>query len=1207
MESKLHLEPLTPVILDEKEKQKLVYDSYSQAFDMVFANDDLCNIALSGPYGAGKSTLLGTYEAEHPDKKCIHISLARFGDDRKLAEEGVAGNGRNEKQGRQRELEIKTLNQLIHQISPKLIPQTQFRIKEEVRLWKVISYTVALFVLLVSGGYLLWAPKAQWDKASGITLFDSFWKYWGNIAALVVLLIALGYLTWSIVSRQLVRPLIKSIHVDKSQIDLVEDESETSEHQFDRYMDEIIYLFRKGGIDALVLEDMDRFDNIDIFNELREINFLINRRYKKEKRNKRKAQQDVSGSVKFIYMVKDELFENFEQRTKFFDLMIPVVPVMDNSNSYDLLVELLDREYGWRSKLDERYLKKICLFVRDYRVLKNIYNEYQIYYCQLRGAERDLSPTKLFAMVTYKNLWPLDYADLQRRKGVVYQILAGVEERRKKLIEGLRTDIGILEEEVRAKRAEAEAESDDLRREALERGISEGKAELESLREEVKKAKQDSLAELLQWESAHEKLTPIEEILGKENVTEYQRLAGYFLQDGMIAEDYAQYMTYFYPYSLTEKERLYLNRVYVGKNVKEQLTIELENPEEVREHLRPADYRSAALPNNNLLGFLLKKKDTENIRAFVSNLKLYENTGFVSEYIPEEGCLELWMGSLAVGWQQVISRMIEDAEISKEKKLKFLVNCLEYARPEQIEHQLLESPVLMFWKENEGELIAGIGKKGLEALYKTGVSLSDIGKISWEKEKWEYVYQNNLYYFNRENLSYIFQNEYRIEVTPELWRGCYRTIASQEAQSLALCVEEHIEEFLGDFYLPECAEEADGEELVLLLNRKNVKEADKRKLMDKSKAVIKCLSDLEDTDVWTYFLENDRVAFDRENIMAYWKLSEEIDEPLRNFLVKHFQTGGCQLSFEYMLQYLGEPENNHPKTNTLLRQLLNLEGMGDGYRTMLMELHVWYSKFPWSQVTESQIGDLVAANIIQMTSANLKSMREREDMELLSEWISMQPDTYCKLMEDETLRVEDELHELLDCSNLDESTKEKLVGYCGKPIQVKTGYNSGVISAILNADLLGGGYSALFNRYEHRRYSKELVGQIEEYWILNVKKAQTLKTKIPDTLLRCICRDERVLETDKKVLITAQTAFHDRAAIEKLLELLEEDQYLMVLRGQQGRIAATETDRHLLEALLQKGWIFSYKAEGDEYMITPGKKRRLRKSEKKKEETETDK
>lgn len=711
MENKLYLEPLTPVILDENEKEKLAFDNYSQAFDMVFDNDELCNIALSGPYGAGKSTLLATYEAEHPDKKCIHISLARFGADQKAAEEGTVGAEGSRNQGHQRDLEIKTLNQLIHQISPRLIPQTQFRVKEEIPLWKVISYAVSLFILLVSGVYLLWAPKAQWNEESKITLFESFGKYGGNKLALVFLLLALGYLTWSIVKRQLVRPLIKSIHVDKSQIDLVEDEKKANEHQFDRYMDEIIYLFHRGKIDALVLEDMDRFDDIDIFNELREINFLINRRYKKEKRNP-KSQKVTAKSFKFIYMVKDELFENFEQRTKFFDLMIPVVPVMDSSNSYDLLVKLLDKEEGWQNRLDKRYLKKICLFIRDYRVLKNIYNEYRIYNGQLRVAERDLLPIKLFAMITYKNLWPLDYAGLQRGEGVVYQILDGVEERRKDIIEGLRIDIRIQEEKIRAKQEEAKAAADDVQRKLLENEIAELEEKLEALRTEAGKARRDSLAELLQWESAHGKLTSVEEILGEGKVTEYQKLAGIFLQDGMIAEDYAQYMTYFYPYSLTERERLYLNRVYAGKNAREQLTIELENPEEVLEHLRPADYRSVALPNNDLLGFLLENHDTESIRAFVNNLKLYENTGFVSEYIPKEGSLGLWLGSLVADWQEIISRMIEDAEISGEKKIGFLINCLEYTNAEDLVQELLKLPVVDFWKDNEDGLVARSGNEG---------------------------------------------------------------------------------------------------------------------------------------------------------------------------------------------------------------------------------------------------------------------------------------------------------------------------------------------------------------------------------------------------------------------------------------------------------------------------------------------------------------
>lgn len=74
----MYLEPLTPVVLNENEKQMLSYENYAQALDEAFHNERICNIALSGPYGAGKSTIMQTYESEHKDRRCIHISLAKF-------------------------------------------------------------------------------------------------------------------------------------------------------------------------------------------------------------------------------------------------------------------------------------------------------------------------------------------------------------------------------------------------------------------------------------------------------------------------------------------------------------------------------------------------------------------------------------------------------------------------------------------------------------------------------------------------------------------------------------------------------------------------------------------------------------------------------------------------------------------------------------------------------------------------------------------------------------------------------------------------------------------------------------------------------------------------------------------------------------------------------------------------------------------------
>lgn len=42
------------------------------------------------------------------------------------------------------------------------------------------------------------------------------------------------------------------------------------------YLDEILYLFERKKFNVVIIEDLDRFNDITIFEELRELNFLIN-------------------------------------------------------------------------------------------------------------------------------------------------------------------------------------------------------------------------------------------------------------------------------------------------------------------------------------------------------------------------------------------------------------------------------------------------------------------------------------------------------------------------------------------------------------------------------------------------------------------------------------------------------------------------------------------------------------------------------------------------------------------------------------------------------------------------------------------------------------------------------------------------------------------------------------------------------------------
>lgn len=53
-------------------------EGYEEAFEYVFNNTDVKDVATTGYYSSGKSSLFEYYKKRHSDKKLMHISLAQF-------------------------------------------------------------------------------------------------------------------------------------------------------------------------------------------------------------------------------------------------------------------------------------------------------------------------------------------------------------------------------------------------------------------------------------------------------------------------------------------------------------------------------------------------------------------------------------------------------------------------------------------------------------------------------------------------------------------------------------------------------------------------------------------------------------------------------------------------------------------------------------------------------------------------------------------------------------------------------------------------------------------------------------------------------------------------------------------------------------------------------------------------------------------------
>lgn len=126
---------------------------------------------------------------------------------------------------------------------------------------------------------------------------------------------------------------------------------------FNKYLDEILYFFEVNNYNIVIFEDLDRFKNPEIFVKLRELNFLINN-YEK-----------VDRKVVFIDAIKDDVFLS-KERTKFFYFIIPIIPYLNSTNSYEIL-----RKYVLKvsTSIDEDYINDIAPYIDDMRLMNLIF------------------------------------------------------------------------------------------------------------------------------------------------------------------------------------------------------------------------------------------------------------------------------------------------------------------------------------------------------------------------------------------------------------------------------------------------------------------------------------------------------------------------------------------------------------------------------------------------------------------------------------------------------------------------------------------------------------------------------------------------------------------------------------------------------------------------------------------------------------------
>lgn len=396
------------------------------------------SVALSGSYGSGKSSILEQFvkEAKEDGHSVAKVSLATFNVDPyrqgDCADSSITAL-----------LEREILGQLLYQGDPAKAPKSSFNQIHNASLWckvkSAMPVSLIIFIALICA--LIFHLSKTVTFASCLTFIaDTGKERLQMLMTLAVFLLAAAYSAISLICGYVLwvfdKARIKSISASGITLSIAADEDCAS--YFNKYRDELIYLFEVNNFDTVIFEDIDRFDDLAIFEELRKLNDLLNMAPGVVGKEGNKV-------VSFVYAVKDSIFaldSELDQdsrevlgsgRVKFFDMIISVIPFISKFNANEMFAKVFESELeqAKSTKEGQRFSDLLLLaapYIADMRLMISIRNDYLVMVQEMGSPSFDnpsalgLTCTGILAIAIYKNLYPLEYEDLRIHRGKLNEL-----------------------------------------------------------------------------------------------------------------------------------------------------------------------------------------------------------------------------------------------------------------------------------------------------------------------------------------------------------------------------------------------------------------------------------------------------------------------------------------------------------------------------------------------------------------------------------------------------------------------------------------------------------------------------------------------------------------------------------------------------------------------------------------------------------------
>lgn len=1025
---------------------------YSDALLYAMGNPRVSNIALTGPYGSGKSSIIKSFlkKYRHP---VLQISLAAF-----LPEATVSGGGVSKQ-----EIERSILQQMLYGADANQLPLSRFkRIKSPGR-WSIL---LSLYAIL--GVVACWHLfQKRTDILDGNFFLPLDASNWPNFLWFAV---GASFL-WSMVYQAYKASLgfsLKSISLKDIEITPA---AASQDSILNRHLDEIIYFFQSTKYDLVIIEDLDRFNNSEIFVTLREINRLVN------------ENAGVKRSIRFLYALRDDMFVNTD-RTKFFEFIIPVIPIINSSNSIDKVLEQ-GKRLSLDSRLDRQFLREVSRYLNDLRLIQNIFNEYAIYVANLETDDVNVLDTnKLLAVLIYKNVFPRDFESLHRGNGNLAQILsrhdefiAAGEARYKAEIEQIEHEIDAAELQVPAglldlQRIYAMALVEKLpahathifnngqnlieigalaRNESFDQiinsqtiryrdangyqnniNISGFQAEVNSLKtfgqrkEEVEQRAADFKnsaskrlrvfrAKIATLRSA--KFNEIARLNTKElndlfnAFGENSELARFLILEGHLDDTYYQYTSLFHAGRLSPNDNKFL--IQIRGFINPDPNFPIDNAKEVVAAMRDEDFRQHYVLNVKIVDCLLGDEPTyaELIAKMFEYLASeFASCGafFTSYYVTGAEVPKLVAG-LRAAWPGFIPAALDNpAHLSH-------VGQIIAHLPEPALKALPGAypEISSFVSENLAEILALGIDFDPSRLKPLGIEVEDLARIEGFPGIARYLFQEGLYTLTIANLEFIFRAVLGVSDLQPLRIQNYTTVTGTGNAVLTSRIERGFESYLKNVLLrlESNSHESVGA-ILAIIARNDADFDDLGTFLGRQSATIPSLGDVP-VRLHSLVFQLGRIEATWVNCLAFMN-SEAFDAAV---LTEFLETKAAMAALPQQVI----PDDD--KAAALRQFLIGNDALQDNtYRIYVRELPKTFKKFP-SNLGPGKLRILIEEARVNFTKENVDTLQEQTDLQVL--FVVKNIEAYMK--DEATFALEDDFREMLLVQDIGDTRKLAIV------------------------------------------------------------------------------------------------------------------------------------------------------------------------------------